>query len=200
VWSPDADGRFRRPDWFDAVPHGLEVNPKHSGWIYNRLLFECELLTTTVMIRSSIVRAIGEFDQVLFCGEDYDYWLRASRVAQISKLKSMTALYRVVPSSVSRRPHATNFEYEVVRKALARWGLMGPDGTRTDSRAMDRHLENLVLSHGHAHLQSGDPRIALAIYRDALWRHPTTLRYWRDAARALVKLGGSTVPAGKSEA
>lgn len=187
VWRPAPGGGFARPEHFDDAIARAEVDTQYSGWIYNRLLFECEMLTTTVMLRASVVRAVGEFDVTLFNGDDYDYWLRASRIAQINKLRFVGALYRVLPSSVSRRPHAMNSEYEVVRRAVSRWGLVGPNGTVTDAQAIARRLEELTVSHAYAHLQHGDPHIAFAAYRDVLSRHPARMTLWIRAMRALIR-------------
>lgn len=192
-WRPETDGSFRRPEFFDASTQDLGVDSKNSGWLYNRLLFDCELLTTTVMLRASVVQAIGEFDVTMFNGDDYDYWIRASRIAQISKLKCVGALYRILPSSVSRKPRETNFEYEVIRKALSRWGLVGPDGAVADASRMDRRLEQLMMDHGAAHYHGGDPRLALATFREILWLHPARPKVWAYAICSLFKmLGRST--------
>lgn len=187
-WRPDPDGAFRRPEYFDVTMHDDAVDNSCSGWLYNRLLFDCELLTTTVMLRASTVQAIGEFDVSMFNGDDYDYWIRASRIAPISKLKSIGALYRILPNSVARTPRETNFEYEVIRKAVSRWGLIGPDGTVTDPVKMDQRFERLTLSHGYAHLQNGDPRLALGAFRELLRRHPAKVSLWLNALRASIKM------------
>lgn len=186
-WRPDPDGSFRRPKIVDPPVHALSVDAKHSGWLYNRLLFECDLLTTTVMLRASVVRIIGNFDITMFNGDDYDYWIRASRVAQISKLKCVGALYRILPTSVSRKLRAPNFEYEVIRKALSRWGPVGPDGTETDAGAINRRLAELAIRHGYAHLHDGDVRLGLAVFLDTLRRNPANPKLWIYAARAIIK-------------
>lgn len=187
-WRPNPDGTFRRPQYFDVTIHDGAVDNGCSGWLYNRLLFDCELLTTTVMLRASTVRSIGEFDVTMFNGDDYDYWIRASRVAQISKLKSIGALYRILPNSIARTPRITNFEYEVIQKALSRWGLTGPDGTTTAPDKMDQRLERLIFNHGYAHLQNGDPQLAFGAFRDILRRHPAKAKLWLYALRAFIKM------------
>ena len=189
VWPAEPDGSYRRPAFFAEPMRDLSLDDRYSGWLYNRLLFDCALLTTTVMMRSSVVRAIGDFDVSMFNGDDYDYWIRASRIAQISRLKGTGALYRIVPGSVSRKPQAKNFEYEVIQKALTRWGLVGPDGTKTETGAMDRRLDNLILSHSYDHLLRGDPKVALDGYRSVLRHQPTNAKLWVKAAQAFFKSG-----------
>ena len=198
VWPADADGVFRRPALANGPRPGVGADPDNSGWLYNRLLFDCELLTTTVMLRASVIRAIGEFDASMYKGEDYDFWLRASRVAKISKLDCVGALYRVVQGSVSRTPRTINDEHVVISQALERWGLVGPDGSRTDERAIQERLDNLLFSHGYTHLQCGDPRIAFAMFTDILGRHPWRPKLWLQASRARLKMFGQSTAAGKT--
>ena len=190
VWAADADGRYRRPTLPNGPRAGVKADPASSGWLYNRLLFDCELLTTTVMLRAAVIRDIGGFDTTMFNGDDYDFWLRASRVAKISKLDCIGALYRTVQGSVSRKARVTNHEYEVVRKSIARWGLTGPDGTRTDERAMQARLDDLVFRHGYTHLKLGDPGIAFAAFKDVLARQPWRAKLWLQMAQAGFKMRG----------
>jgi glycosyltransferase involved in cell wall biosynthesis len=197
-WRPEPDGSFRIPKLAGTTSHDLATDEAHSGWLYNRLLFDCELLTTTVMLRASLIGTIGEFDTGLFMGEDYDYWIRTSRVAKIHKLRSVGALYRVLPDSVSHRPWEKNFEYEVISKAISRWGLVGPDGTVTDKGAIGHRLEELVYRHGYEHYHNGDPQLAFAAFREVLRRHPGNAKAWVYAALAAIKLGSRSIGVAKS--
>jgi glycosyltransferase involved in cell wall biosynthesis len=187
VWPAEPDGTFVVPEDVVARRVGDEVDAEHSGWLYNRLLLDCELLTTTVMVRADVVRRIGAFDLRFWCGEDYDFWLRASRVGRITKLASVGALYRVVSGSASRQPRAINYEYEVVRTALERWGLVGPRGEQSAPRVIEDRLQALRIAHAYSHLHHGDPRLALQGFRDVLGREPTRLRLWVHAAHAALK-------------
>jgi glycosyltransferase involved in cell wall biosynthesis len=189
VWTPDADGRFRRLPEIESRHVDDRVDEANSGWLYHRLLLDSELLTTTVMLRGTMVRRIGGFDPGLWNGDDYDYWLRVSREGRITKLASIGALYRILPNSVSRSPKERNFELEVVQRALQRWGIEGPDGTRADPVAVQRRIESLQLAHGYAHLLRGNPHLALEAYRGALARHPLNLKLWLNAARAALRVG-----------
>ena len=187
VWAPRADGRYERPAASGNKRVGDEVDAETSGWLYTQLLFDCALLTTTVMLRRSVIDRIGTFDLTLYNGDDYDYWLRASREGRITKLASIGALYRVVANSVSRVPREIDYEHEVVKRAIGRWGLTGPDGGSANAIAMTLRLESLELAHAYGHLKLGNPRIALSVYRSAISRHPGDLKLWVNAARAAAK-------------
>ena len=195
VWSPAADGRFHHPEPLRARPADAWQDLAWCDWMYNRLLFDCELLTTTVMMRRTVVEAIGAFDPTLWNGDDYDYWLRASRVAQIAKLRMNGALYRVVPASVSRSPKPRNFEYEVIDRALKRWGRTGPDGRETPEPEMRRRLDQLVHAHAWTHLKRGDPAIALSSFVGLLRRDPMRLRIW---SQMILALGSVIIERGPS--
>ena len=57
VWPADAAGKWHRPaGWLDDLG-AVQAVPGRSGWIYSELLLECQLLTTTVMLRTAVARA-----------------------------------------------------------------------------------------------------------------------------------------------
>jgi glycosyltransferase involved in cell wall biosynthesis len=188
VWPPDADGAFTSPAFAARPLRDVPIDATRSGWIYGRLLFDSELLTTTVMIRMSVVRQVGEFDLKLFNGDDYDYWIRLSRVAQIACLDAVGALYRVVPNSVSRRPREVNYEHVVIAQAVQRFGLTAPDGVRVDPGAVRRRMDGLVFQHGYVHLRSGNAAIALRAFAQNLRLRPWRPELWVHAIGALFKL------------
>jgi len=188
VWRADADGVFRVPQGQATLPARVGTVPQVSGWMYTRLLLECHLLTTTVLMRASLIRQIGEFDVTLYNGDDYDYWLRASRIAKIDKLDFVGAYYRVVQGSVSRKARPVNDERIVIEKAVARWGLADPKGGDAMSpAAMRKHMDDLIIQFGHAHLVLGDAKVSVANYFDVLRRRPWRFDLWPGAAKALAK-------------
>ena len=184
VWSVDPDGEFRIPSVTRAPKPGVQIIEKLSGWMYTRLLLECHLLTTTVMMRSALIRKIGGFDINLYNGDDYDYWLRASRVAKIDKLDCIGAFYRAVSGSVSRKARPVNDEKIVIVQALMRWGRRGPDNQELDESTMDQHLEDLTIQFAYSHLLLGDPRIALDNYLEVLKRSPLRTGLWPAFVKA----------------
>ena len=189
VWQPEIDGSFRRPLIGNPISGDLTLDATRSGCLYNRLLLDCELLTTTVMLRASLAREIGEFDPTLLIGEDYDYWIRASRITEIHKLAAVGALYRIQPNAAAGKLRRPNFEFDVISKAIGRWGLVGPDGSVTDSDAIKDRLEKLDFQHGYAHFHRGDPRLALATFRRLLRRHPANPKLWMYLALSVARMG-----------
>ncbi len=65
------------------VRKGKRVNPgkkhaKFSGWIFERCIPLCIVSPSSVMIKRSVFREVGLFDESMFVCEDYDMWLRVS--------------------------------------------------------------------------------------------------------------------------
>ena len=65
------------------IRNGVRVNPgrkhrKYSGNIFKHCLPLCIVSPSSVMIRSSVFKEVGMFDENMFACEDYDLWLRLS--------------------------------------------------------------------------------------------------------------------------
>ena len=93
-----------------------------SGWIYPELLLDCAVWTSTVVAQRSLFDEIGAFDGGLRVGEDYDLWLRASRVTPILRVERPCALYRTHAASITHAAPRENYRAIVVSRAIARWG------------------------------------------------------------------------------
>lgn len=198
VWKPEANGAFPPAAQLPSEDSGRNEDapapglvPERSGWLYNRLLFSSLLHTITVMARRELIDRIGSFDPELKRGQDYDFWIRASRLTEIHQLDRVLARYRVHGDGcVKKWPHV-NYEKLVVQKALQRWGLEGPDGARTPSSALRRRLAEICFSFGYHHYWEGSPRLAVRAFGEAIahrpW-HPNSWRYlFKSLARAAVR-------------
>jgi glycosyltransferase involved in cell wall biosynthesis len=163
-----------------------EVDPSIRGWIYNELLLLCVLHTTTVVVRRRLVDKIGNFDAQLRRGQDYDYWLRASRVTPIHRLDAKLSIYRLHTSNNTWKPQRVNYGAIVIEKALRAWGRTGPDGRVTPLPLVRRRLADLWATFGYQHVLWGDLGIAAhAAVRSALaW--PFMLAPWKLAGACLT--------------
>ncbi len=180
VWQPEADGRYLPPA--RPEPDGTAaIDPARSGWLYPQLLLDCIVHTSTVMIRRTVVEAVGGFDPTLRNGEDYNYWLRVSRHCRIDKLSGVYSFYRAVPGSLSNGPKPVNYEYLVVERAVREWGVASPDGRAVARSLVEHRLAKLAMDFGYGHFHAGAPALAGAAFRTALRHDP--LRW-----RALVYL------------
>ena len=93
-----------------------------SGWIYPDLLLDCALWTSTVVAHRSVFDEIGLFDTGLRIGEDYDLWLRTSRISRILRVNRPLALYRTHAASITHAAPLENYRSIVVSRAIERWG------------------------------------------------------------------------------
>lgn len=180
VWAPDGNGVFAPPKRTEEPIPG-EIDGDCSGWLYSRLLLDCIVHTSTVMMRRQVVSDVGFFNTRLVTGEDYDYWLRVSRKYQIHKLTGIYSFYRTTPGSLTSAPKPENNEYNVLQHALLQWGLASPDGATASREAVDERLGKLAFDFGYAHYHRGSMRLARDAFARALghqgfrWR---TVAYW----------------------
>lgn len=137
-----------------------EAASQRSEWIYNELLMDCIVHTTTVLMRRSLVDKIGVFDVSLRRGQDYDYWLRASRATPIHRLDAPLSCYRLHEANSTWRPQPLNYAALVLERALKMWGRKGPDGRVTPRAVVRRRLSQLWFSFGYQHASNGSVAIA----------------------------------------
>lgn len=185
VWNPDHNGNFVVPEFFRSAQYGQEIDSAKSGWVYHKLLLDCICLTSTVMLRKDTIQKVGFFNTDLWCGEDYDYWLRVSRITEIHKLKSKLVLYRSLAESITRRPTPVHYEYEVFRKAISQWGVESPNGEKNDPRLLKERVAKMRFDFGYHHLNSGDAVIAIKSFADSIIQRPLWHLPWMYLTLAL---------------
>jgi glycosyltransferase involved in cell wall biosynthesis len=177
LWHADAGGRFLLPE-LPPVNKPFSTVPEDSGWIYTRLLLECRLLTSTLVLRRSVMEQVGGFDEDLVRGQDYDYWLRLSRASEIHKLDRELVLYRIHADNIAVKYPNVNYELTVVQKSVSRWGLTGPEGKTVPKNELQRHLGELCFSFGYWHWKRGSFRIAHGAFRRSLQYRPHHWKSW----------------------
>lgn len=116
------------------------IEEENSGWLYTRLLMECVVHTSSVLIAKRICDEVGEFDPSLRLGEDYDYWLRVSQVTQIMKLKSVLSAYRIHADNITKKIPEINFEAILLSKSIQNFGLHNQNGTTISHQVMNQRL------------------------------------------------------------
>ncbi len=157
-----------------------------TGWLYPELLMDCVVWTSTVLVHRSVLDEVGVFDPGLRIGEDYDLWLRASRVTRIERVARPLALYRQHPASITRGAPRDNYRGRVVQRALDTWGLTGPDGRRADAAAVRAGLAFSWSSFAYAQLAAGERVAARQSLRESLRADPTHLPGWKLLLRSFL--------------
>lgn len=163
----------------DLVAHDQARWAGASGWIYPELLLDCVVWTSTVLAHRSLFDEIGVFDPSLRIGEDYDLWLRASRVTPIERVARPLALYRMHAASITRSMPTDNYRARVLERALARWGIGSPDGRQANKAAVQRTLAKSWSDYGGAHLRAGNLAQARRSGWTALRAQCTHLSGWK---------------------
>jgi glycosyltransferase involved in cell wall biosynthesis len=162
-----------------------------SGWIYPDLLLDCALWTSTVVAHRSLFEEIGVFDTGLRVGEDYDLWLRASRVTPILRVNRPCAIYRAHAASITHAAPLENYRSIVVSRAIARWGY-GHERAGTAVRAQVRRaLARSWSDFAASSLKAGDFDRAGRGALMSLRTDPTNAVAWKVLVKTAV---GALVP------
>lgn len=185
--APNAAPPSTTPDELEELSAPLDTHC--SGWIYRQLLQSCEVWTSTVVMRNHLKHRIGGFDETLRRGQDYDYWLRASRVTKIHRLNLPLAWYRT-GSNHDRRFLETNWELLVIKSALERWGTESPDGISVPKGEIRRRLWQLNFDFAYEQLKAGRHAQARAGFVSSLIHRPL---HMRTALYALASLAGALI-------
>ncbi len=167
-----------------------------SGWIYPQLLLDCVVWTSTVLMKRTLLAELNGFDTSLRLGEDYDLWLRASRITPIVRVARPYALYRMHPASITRATPAENYRARVIGQALGRWGLDSPDGRTGNAGAVRRMLAKSWSDFAGAHLEARNLGQARRAAFAALRTDPAHVPGWK----VLVKTGLKALSPSKEKA
>lgn len=194
-WVSDDKGVF--PDPLSVIPDQAnvaadEVDSELSGWVYHKLLLRNFVWTTTVMMRRALIDKIGLYDESFRLGQDYEYFLRASRDTEIHRLSRAYALYRQHPGSATARGIDYNYAARIIEGARQKWGLASPNGEAIGEQVFRERLHKIHFMCGYLFLKRGNGDTAFNEFRLALREKPLHLKSWAYAAIAgVASLRGS---------
>lgn len=79
-------------------------HPTESNSLKLELLFDNPFVHSSVMYRTDIVRALGEYrvERQTRIPEDYEFWSRIARVHEVANLPEVHTIYREMPNSMTR--------------------------------------------------------------------------------------------------
>ena len=141
-------------------------DPLRSGWIYSRLLMGLLVGMNTAVVRRNVYRSIGGFNESMRWGEDYDFWLRASRITEMHALATTVALYRLHATNSMNSLPVENQLGILLQSANSRWGCRNPDGEILAEREFRHRVANTYFDHGYSHFWKGNREVA----KTAFWR------------------------------
>ena len=168
--------------WRCLYPDGStsDVRPTES-LSYSDLLMDCRILTSTVVMRRSLVDQVGRFATELRRGQDYNYWIRVSRVTEIVGIATPLAIYRVDGAAQVRKTAGVNWEREVIAQALSRFGSGGVPRAQ-----IRRRLWQLSFGFGYARSSIGDSWGAFRSFAESIAYRPLYAKGYLYAAACLL--------------
>jgi len=179
-WSPDSSGRFESASSLMSDCSAVsECDAERSGWLYSRLLGGLLVGMNTAVIRREVYEALGGFNEAMRRGEDYDFWLKASRLFEMHALDAKVALYRIHDASAMHRLSDENHLALLLHAASMRWGLSGPGGVALSEAEFNQRLSQVDFDHGYSHFWHGNRQVARHSFWQALRRGHMP---WRSAA------------------
>lgn len=184
-WVSDERGVF--PDPSTVIPDQTAIpvdaiDQEFSGWVYHKLLLRNFVWTTTVVMRRSLIEKIGLYDEHFRLGQDYEYFLRASRETEIHRLSRAYALYRQHAGSATARGRDYNYAADVIGRARAKWGLASPNGEAISEPEIRERLHKIHFMCGYLFLKRGKAGKALDEFRSAVKEKPLHLKSWAYVA------------------
>jgi hypothetical protein len=185
-WRQDAQGQYPEPASFSRPQPATQTDPEFSGWIYPQLLLDCWVLTSTAMFRAEVLREVGAFDESLPYSEDWDLWLRISRRYRFTKLSRPSTLYRQLPTQGSRVLRPIDYRTRLLERAVAQWGLAGPDGKALSRSRFAAQLASYHQSYGFDRLKGGQRLLACQSFLKAFAVAPTRPKSLAYLAASLV--------------
>lgn len=188
-WAANSDGVFPDPAMLFPPLTDCVVDTAQSGWVYHKLLLSNYVWTSTIVMRRRLVEKIGFYDESLRLGQDYDYWLRASRESEIHLLKGISALYRKHSESATMRGVAKdNHAVRILRGAVDRWGLKSPNGEGISEAEFAERIYSICLGDAYSCYTKKSYDRARREFVECLRMKPFRLRPWFYLARVLLKV------------
>lgn len=153
---------------------------RYEGRVTAPLLIDNFVPFPSVVVRASVLRELGGFDESLSMSIDYDLWLRISVNYRFAYVPEKLARYRLWAGQMS---HKTGERLDNFMRLLDRF-LRDNPGAAT-RREIDRAYAHVHVTRGYWHAREGRRAEAWRDYREALRRDPLALRMWKR----IVSLG-----------
>jgi glycosyltransferase involved in cell wall biosynthesis len=176
--------RFDLKDFADDRPVGEpDIDPSRTGWAYLWLLRDSIYHLDALLVRRNALADV-RFDPQYRRGQDFDFLLKLSQLTRIVQLTNVYAFYRQHGGNITKRPHLRNYRAEITARAVERWGLSTPDGTRMSPAELRSLLGMCWFTHGWELYHAGWYAEAARSFGRAIGIDPKRLsayRYWMQA-------------------
>jgi glycosyltransferase involved in cell wall biosynthesis len=188
VWVDDAPAPPTLAAWCPEGGVGLALDDSLvCDDRYPALLEDCVVWTSTVVMQRSLFEEAGGFDASLPVGEDYDLWLRCSRLTPMLMDMQPLALYRMHAGSITKRALPRNYKGEVVGRAIERWGHAGAFGGHADAARVARGLARSWADHAGSAYRAGQAPQAREAALKSLRLQPAQWLGWTVLAKSCLR-------------
>lgn len=188
-WSADENGEFLSPSEFALQTKiDISIDKARSGWVYSRLISGLLVGMNTAVVRREIIDSIGGFDESLTHGEDYDFWLRCSRIGRMDSLNCDVALYRIHGNSAMHRLSHINHLSIVLGMAEMRWGFEDVDGGNIGREGFNKRMGEVHFMFGYSHFWHGNLCVARREFVASLHRQFLVVRSFAYIVLISLKL------------
>jgi glycosyltransferase involved in cell wall biosynthesis len=170
----------------NVFPEGTlasDFTRKSSGKVFESILIENSIGTSSVLIKKNVFEEFGGFDTGFRALQDWDLWLRLSSKHEISYCPEPLVHYLVHSKSTSRQARKTlPYHLNLIEKVFS-----------TDGVAKDlRHLRRPALAHSHnicsqISEQEGDYTLACYCAANTIFYQPLDFSRYLHLAKILVK-------------
>ncbi len=166
-------------DWFSRDIRSVEV---FAGAIYEKLVWGNFIHPPTVMVRRSIIDAVGVLDPTLPNCEDWDFFIRLSRIAEIAYIDMPLLRYRRHPGQLS--------DMKNMRQHVLVWIAVQEKIRSSDPEMAERYGTRMRRQLGEWHsflaLQTAETERTMALVH--LIKALTHGIVWRTSLRALGQI------------
>ncbi len=168
------------------APH-LADRRLHTGDIFSQMIMGNLVHTSTVIIRRETLEKVGRFnEELLFCGEDYDFHLRTCRQGPVGFLDLATIRYQTgMPDRLTRDEYKVYAATNCVKSILP---FIEQERARID---LSDRMIRLRLAHVHSWagerlLNTGESSLARVHLRKSLSHQLWQLKAWKFLALAFA--------------
>ena len=173
----------------------MDVNPSDGDVTVESLITaQCNVITSSVVARSSSIVAAGYFDESFRNSQDFDLWLRlAKRGARMTYQKRVLVHRRIYEGSLASNPvKSLEGEIKVLEKAKQAGELTQQEQAAL-LRILDLRRATVEVSRGKQRLSSGDFHSALSDFAVAntyfqSWKLRLVMLWLRVAPRLLQRV------------
>lgn len=166
-------------------PLGFDYPVFETGEVLPRLIRANQFIVSAVMLRTSVVRQVGEFNPHYFGHGDWEYWWRMCEVSQAGFVPGPHTFYRLHDSQASQNSTKIWNDDERLRHFML--GRLDEVESRFSPDDLKLAKAFLWAAAGHAAHLLGDQKRARASFVSSLHYHPTRLKTYARYLATFLK-------------